>query len=422
MSRRIILATLAVLLLPFVAAADYLEVRRTATLKASADSDGTVVARPAIGTLLALVANEQTNGYYRARELDGTAGWIYRTLVRRFPGSIPGQPTDNNIPAVTNITPPSGPDLPFKVHFLDVGTGDAAIIDMGDREVIIDGGNSPTVLTNYVRQNNLIDGPIELVVVTHGDMDHWRGIERLMNFDGKNPNPPKVLEFWDAGYNRDCNPPTQGGRVKYRQFIDRFQGLSGIQIRRPLAQFRRPADETNEVEPFSLPSLPGMTFTILHSAANPTSDNTECSYLINNASIVMKVQIGTSTFLFTGDANGKERKATDASVAGHVEDALLRLEAQRPGTLKADVLKVPHHGSETASTEPFIRKVNPEYAIISASTSHHLPKDTVVERYEDGDRLILRTDQDQRLNNDHVLCMKEVGAPLSCDYEATLNE
>jgi competence protein ComEC len=136
----------------------------------------------------------------------------------------------------------------------------------------------------------------------------------------------------------------------------------------------------------------------------------------------MKLQIGASTFLFTGDANGKERKETDATLVGHVEEALLRLEAQRPGTLKADVLKVPHHGSETASTEPFIRKVNPEFAVISASTTHDLPRQSVVDRYEDGDRLILRTDKDGAFNNDHILCVKAVGVPLECNYAVDFDE
>jgi hypothetical protein len=269
MMRLAILLALAVACTPSWANADYLEVRRAATLKAAPNSDAAALARPSVGALLTLVSNEQSNGYYRAKEIDGTTGWIYRTLVRRFPGSIPGQPATNNTPAATNVTPPVGPDIPFKVHFLDVGTGDAAIVDMGDREILIDGGNSATVLTNYLRKNKLIDGPIELVVVTHGDIDHWRGLERLMNFDGKNPNPPKVLEFWDAGYNRDCNPPAQGGRVRYRKFINTFEATTGVQVRRPLAQFRRPADETNQVQPFTVPSLPGVTFSLLHSAASP---------------------------------------------------------------------------------------------------------------------------------------------------------
>ena len=75
-------------------------------------------------------------------------------------------------------------------------------------------------------------------------------------------------------------------------------------------------------------------------------------------------------------------------------------EATHPGTLKADVLKVPHHGSETASTQAFINAVNPDFAIISASTKHHLPKTTTVDRYENTQRVILSTDEHKQLGVD----------------------
>jgi competence protein ComEC len=71
---------------------------------------------------------------------------------------------------------------------------------------------------------------------------------------------------------------------------------------------------------------------------------------------------------------------------------LLALEQAHPGTLKAHILQAPHHGSETANTQAFIDAVNPDFVIISASTNHHLPKDTVIERYRHGERVILRTD------------------------------
>jgi hypothetical protein len=205
-------------------------------------------------------------------------------------------------------------------------------------------------------------------------------------------------------------------------FIKSFQSLGGVSIRRPLATTHPPSDQSNQVQPFTVPSLPGVTFTVLHADAAPTSANNECSYLINNASIVLKIQIGTSTFLFTGDANGKERDETNASLVGHVEQRLLQLEAANPGLLKVDVLKVPHHGSETASTIPFIQKVNPQFAIISASTIHHLPKDTVVHRYETPTRVILRTDDHHENNQDHILCLKEVNVPLDCNFESVFTE
>lgn len=143
---------------------------------------------------------------------------------------------------------------------------------------------------------------------------------------------------------------------------------------------------------------------------------------INNASIVLKLQIGSSSFLFTGDANGKERDEEDASQVGHVERTLLQLEQRVPGTLKVDVLKVPHHGSETANTVPFIEKTDPRFVVISASTTHHLPKDTVVERYESSQRVILRTDVEPANNTNHILCVKTTGAELDCNFEAVFIE
>ena len=91
MTRRICrLLVLAVVLFPATSEADYLEVRRAATLKAEAESDGPVVGRPAVGTRLVLLSSNQTNGYYSAQIPGGASGFIYRTLVRRRPGEIPG--------------------------------------------------------------------------------------------------------------------------------------------------------------------------------------------------------------------------------------------------------------------------------------------------------------------------------------------
>jgi beta-lactamase superfamily II metal-dependent hydrolase len=347
--------------------------------------------------------------WYRIRLANGVKGFVPKSWTTRVAQTLAG-------PVAT------GQDIPFKVHFLDVGTGDSAIIDIGDKEIVIDGGNSSTILKKYVTERQIIDGPIELVVVTHGDTDHWKGLQRLMNFDNKAPNPPKVLEFWEPGYDRDCNGANHSGRAGYLNFISRFLAVPGVTIRRPLQSTHPPADQTGQVQPFTLPSIPGVTFTVLHSAAAPTSDNSECSYLINNASSVLKLQIGVSTFLFTGDANGKERNDTNAANIGHVERGLVQLDQKFPGTLKVDVLKAPHHGSETASSTPFIAATNPRFAVFSASTSHHLPKETVVHRYEAPGRVILTTDDHHKSNEDHIVCIKNVGEELDCNYESVLAE
>jgi glyoxylase-like metal-dependent hydrolase (beta-lactamase superfamily II) len=201
--------------------------------------------------------------------------------------------------------------------------GFRAIIDIGQQEIIIDGGNSPSILMEYIRERDIVDGAIELVVVTHGDTDHWKGLNRLMGFDGHNPSPPQVLEFWEPGYGRDCNGPTSTARQSYLSFIDGFRQLPGITFKRPLEDSHQPAVQSGTVQPFTLPSVPNVTFTVLHSEEAPTATNGECSYLINNASIVLMVEIAGSRFLFTGDANGKERDEPGPGTPGHIELQLL---------------------------------------------------------------------------------------------------
>ena len=87
--------------------------------------------------------------WYKIRLADGTEGFVSKAWSQRV--ATPDAP-----PPV--VTAAAG-DVAFKVHFLDVGTGDAAIIDIGDKEIIIDGGNSATVLTNYLKSHPIIDGP-----------------------------------------------------------------------------------------------------------------------------------------------------------------------------------------------------------------------------------------------------------------------
>jgi len=65
------------------------------------------------------------------------------------------------------VEDPATETADWAVHFIDVGTGDGAIIDMGDREIVIDGGNFVNTMRNYNDDHDLIQSPIELVIVTH---------------------------------------------------------------------------------------------------------------------------------------------------------------------------------------------------------------------------------------------------------------
>jgi len=322
---------------------------------------------------------------------------------------------------VKDNLPPHFSTTSFTVHFLDVGVGDAAIIDIGEKEIIIDGGNYINDLSNYIQDTGIIDGPVELVVVTHGDQDHWKGLSRLLGFDGINDEPVAFEEYWDPGYNRDCNSADAGGRVNYLKFVEDVKSAVPLsRFKRPLEDFHPPLDQSGALTSFSIPSIPEVTFTVLHSQSAPSGSS--CSYKVNNASIVLMVEIDGVKMLFTGDANGKERKEASDALPSNVEKSILD-SAQLAGTnlLSADLLKVPHHGSETASTEQFISAVDPKFVIISAATNHHLPKPTVLSRYTDSQKVILRTDLARPRMTDHIICGNTEGH-FDCQYSADLGQ
>ena len=275
---------------------------------------------------------------------------------------------------------------------------------------------SPRVLHDYNRDNKIIDGPIELIIVTHADSDHWRGLRRILGFDTIGTHPHSMLEFWEPGYDRDCDAGSSA-TGNYLDFIERVQQIDAAIFRRPLEEFIEPAIDSGDLEFVPLPNIPEVKLTLLHSEKDPPGG--DCSYQINNASIVFMAEIDTFRFLFAGDANGKERDELGPGTPGHVEAMLLNLEESHPGMLRAHLLKAPHHGSETASTQAFIDAVNPEIVVFSASTVHGLPRTTVVERYHPNERKILRTDRNPGNDNDHILCEVDSGA-LMCEYEDEL--
>ena len=99
----------------------------------------------------------------------------------------------------------------------------------------------------------------------------------------------------------------------------------------------------------------------------------------NNDSIVILFEIGGVRVLFTGDAETE------------TEEKLL---SRYGAKLKADILKVGHHGSKTSSSEDFIKTVSPEYAVISVGegNSFGLPSSDVTARLEEKNIKIFRTD------------------------------
>jgi len=101
---------------------------------------------------------------------------------------------------------------------------------------------------------------------------------------------------------------------------------------------------------------------------------------INNQSLVLGLQHRQLRFLFAGD------------IEAEAEQALL---AQVGGQLKADIFKIPHHGSDTSSGEAFLQAVMPREAIVSAGVANRFkhPYTDILDRYKQLGSRVWRTDQ-----------------------------
>lgn len=199
----------------------------------------------------------------------------------------------------------------LKVYYIDVGQGDSILIDLGETEVLIDGGGKSPGVVAYL--NEYVDGAIEVMVATHPHADHIGGLIAVLDSF-------IVEEIW-------LNGDTSNSKT-YQEFMSRVN-TEGASINEALR------GQSIEVG--------NLSFFILH-PIKPLVDDT------NNNSIVLRLSYGSVDFLFTGDA----KKEAENSM----------LEAGL--TVQADILKVGHHCSRTSSSAHFIEAVKPEIAIYMA--------------------------------------------------------
>ena len=206
--------------------------------------------------------------------------------------------------------------------------------------------------------------------MSHPHDDHYPGAMNILrNFD--------VHAIYDPGY------PKTG--PKYAAFLALARQEPGVSVMVGRDTFV-PLAWGSELTAEILYSYPGIKDGL-------GSGNT----LENNASIVLRLAYGNQVFLFMGDAEGKD-KTSDPAVPRYVEKILL--DTVPAMKLKATVLKVGHHGSETSSTVPFIEAVDPDVVVVSsgrkAFSGTFLPRQTTLKRFCDhsSDLRIYRTDQD----------------------------
>ena len=240
----------------------------------------------------------------------------------------------------------------LRVSFLDVGQGDAAVVEFpGSHVMVIDAGgflsrtfdSGRAIVAPFLWQKKI--GQVDTLVLSHPNLDHYGGLEFLAEHFG-------VTSFW---FNADKRSKSQ----RFKRLMTTLE-RNGVEIR-PLCSGSQD-QEINSVR-----------IQILHPPCSQTGLDT------NDASLVLRLSHGEVDILFSGDVE----------TAG--ERILLSTSAQ----LASEILKVPHHGSRSSSTLPFLEAVSPQVAI--ASLGHHnrfrFPAPQVVDRYERQGVALLRTDQ-----------------------------
>lgn len=233
------------------------------------------------------------------------------------------------------------------VHFLDVGQGDAILIDAGGgMQVLIDGGPNRTALAELGAVMPFWDRRIELMIATHPDLDHYGGLVY-------------VLERYEVSA---VIVNTSADTLPYRRFLALARAKSRIV----------PAQgQTFELNPGSFEIIDPLTMNARPSAGDR-----------NNNSIVSRLRAWQHTVLLTGDAEAAEER---------------RLQNQ--GSVRADILKVGHHGSKSSSSESFLTAVSPRWCIISVGKKnrYHHPNPEALRRLGQTGCQALRTDQVGRI-------------------------
>ncbi len=238
----------------------------------------------------------------------------------------------------------------FTVTFLDVGQGDACIIENGEQTILVDAGYAgfgkdygKWVVMPYLKHKGI--DKIDLMVMTHPHADHIGGLDTLL----KNIT---INEIWDTHNDFESS------------VYDRI--LVGAEQNKSIISYPKPGE---------IYQLGEMNITVLF----PDSLIASKMKNINNASIVFRLDYQDHSFLFTGDA----------------EIQAERILSNIDSLLNVDVVKVGHHGSSTSSIMSVVKHVSPEYAIISVGKNNRYghPSEKIVQRWVDSGAEVFQTDE-----------------------------
>ncbi len=252
----------------------------------------------------------------------------------------------------------------LEVITLDVGQGDAAIVRLPDRRtILIDGGIQHAyfdaqkqrqvdydvgerIIQPYLDANSIRQ--LDLVILTHPDLDHGGGLGYIL----QNYSVKHILGISDM--------------VLDSQTHQRLRSIAKAQDIPYSFRYKSEIELDADVK-----------LNLLHPIDEASTNLLDADK--NNDSLVLKLRYGEVDILFTGDI---ELEAETRLIKSHQD-------------LRAEVLKVPHHGSRSSSSERFLDRVQPRYAIFSLGKNnlYQLPHAEVLTRYRERNCVQLRTDQ-----------------------------
>lgn len=230
------------------------------------------------------------------------------------------------------------------VHYIDVGQGDSILIQFPeDKVALIDGGTREAgdKLVSYIESLGL--KRIDYLIATHPHEDHIGGL-------------PAVIRNFEIG--KVFMPNKTANTKIFEELLNEIEN-KGLKI--TIVKGFETIFNDNNLEFVTLGPL------------KDSYSNT------NDYSIVTRIEYANNSFLFTGD------------IEAEAELDLI----EEDFNLKADVLKVAHHGSNTSSTVEFLEEVAPNYAVISLGKDNPYghPHKEVLERLNSVGSKILRTDE-----------------------------
>ncbi|EHL18065.1 hypothetical protein HMPREF9630_01321 [Peptoanaerobacter stomatis] len=233
----------------------------------------------------------------------------------------------------------------LQVHFIDVGQGDSTLIITPDKKtVLIDAGDEQhsSRTTGYIKSQGI--DKLDLVIATHPDADHIGGMDKIIkNFDIGMFSMPLVSK--DTKQYKEIKQELKNKKLKNKPL---YTG-DGLSIGKDVK------------------------LQILSPQKNRTYSDT------NEYSIVARLLYKEVSFLFMADATMEN----EIAIINDFDD------------IRADVLKLGHHGSSTSTSDYFLGKVNPSIGVISCGKNNKYghPHKEVMNLLEKYNIMIFRTDE-----------------------------